>query len=764
MDRIIEKISLAVIFASTAITLAIPLMVNNSFFFPFISTKVFLFRPIVEIMLLAYLGLNVVSSAYRPRINFITILAFAFLLVATVSSLLGGSFVSSFWGDMERGEGLVLWLHLFVFLFILISTIREEKLWMGFLDGSIGVALLLALFGLGQFLKAPFLLATSGARVDGTLGNAAFFAAYLLFHIAFALHLFFYRSSKPAKFYYAGAAIFFAWVVAATQTRGAMVGLVLGVLFSLGLYVFSTTDRKRAYRFTIPVIAAIVIFAGALYIGRNSSLVKNSSLLNRIASISTTDRTAETRLATWEAGWSGWKEKFWFGWGPENFEVVFNKYFPPIIYEDEGSQVWFDRAHNVIFDRGVTTGIVGLTIFLSLLILPVYYLIKNYLRDPKRRNSAIVFAGFMTAYIIQDLFIFESITSYIILFFTLALFAVLYLRDYRLPNILSSRLLWGALLAIYAVTLGPILWKVNFYPAKINLAAAAALRSNPQEEDFFVIAERFKKIIEADTYAKPEYRIQFVEFINQQIGNRGEVVPAVHTVLVYTDEQIAKQIAEDPDDAKNYLLAMRHYNYTREAYAGKAEERLEKALSFYPKLKELSPTRPPVDQEAGFSHLYLYRLAKGKNDQASSLDHLGKAERYFRSSIDLNPKVVESYINMIMLYLNANMTDEIREIISEMEAKNVNYLTQKYLSRLYNLAKANKNFTWIAFFSEKLVELNPDHVDVWIDLALSYAYLGDRENALRVAERIKQFGGDYILQAEKFIENLNKGFYKAPPP
>ena len=53
--------------------------------------------------------------------------------------------------------------------------------------------------------------------------------------------------------------------------------------------------------------------------------------------------------------------------------------------------------------------------------------------------------------------------------------------------------------------------------------------------------------------------------------------------------------------------------------------------------------------------------------------------------------------------------------------------------------------------------------DALIDLALSHAYLGDREKALELAEDIKSFGGDFIEQADLFIKNVNSGFYENNP-
>lgn len=760
MTKILEKIFLWLIYAGIAIILAVPLLVDNRFFFPFISTKVFLFRGIVEILALVYLFLNVLTDKFRPRFNWLLLLLALFILVAAVASYFGPNFYQSFWGDIERGEGLILWLHLLALMIILTGTLRSEPVWAGFLDVSVGVSILMSLFGLGQALKVSSLLATSGSRVDASLGNAAFFGAYLLFNIAFACYLFVYRKSHWLRFYYAAAALFFTWIMVLTETRGAVLGLLAGLVAAAGLLVLTSKENPKLRKSGIVILLVLVVGAGGLYLARNQSWVKDSLKLHRVLSISFAERTAQTRLATWKAAWTGWREKFVLGWGLENFDVVFNKNFPTIIYEDEGSQVWFDRAHNVIFDRGVTTGIFGLLVFLALLLSPMYRALRRYLHDPQKRYAAIIVIGFIVAYFIQDLFIFESITTYILLIFAWAFFGSLFFPHYTWPKFLDSRYLWIALAVGYLGVFWPTLWKVNIYPAKINRLAVQAMRLDPKTDDFYQIVDEFKKSIDAPTYGRPEYRLQFIEFLDGQLANAGEVIPRVKPVLEFTDEEVQKQISEGPENAKNWLLAMRHYNYTFAADEKTKFDRLNKALSFYPRLAELSPPRPQVYQEAGYSHLYIYRLDKQKNDLANAQKEASQAETLFQKTVALNPQVVESYINLIMLYLNLGDDQKIRDTIALMNARQVQFRSQLFLSKLFNLARANDRLDWVGYFAEEITKLNPNDPGGWINLAVFYATSGNRVKAIEIAGKIKEFGGNYVGQATVFIENVNKGLFE----
>jgi len=106
-------------------------------------------------------------------------------------------------------------------------------------------------------------------------------------------------------------------------------------------------------------------------------LGKENNVLQRLTSISPKAVTAQNRLMTWNSAYQGFKEKPFIGYGYENFYQVFDKYFNAKIYRHAGSVVWFDRAHNMVFDRLITGGLIGLLLYLSILFFPLIYLWKT---------------------------------------------------------------------------------------------------------------------------------------------------------------------------------------------------------------------------------------------------------------------------------------------------------------------------------------------------------------------------------------------------
>src|SRR3989344_5612068 len=81
-----KKISLYTIYIGIGAILVSPILVDNRLVFPFITTKVFLFRVVVEIIFLAFLALNIVSEEYRPKWSWPLVLLTAFVAVAALSS------------------------------------------------------------------------------------------------------------------------------------------------------------------------------------------------------------------------------------------------------------------------------------------------------------------------------------------------------------------------------------------------------------------------------------------------------------------------------------------------------------------------------------------------------------------------------------------------------------------------------------------------------------------------------------------------------
>lgn len=197
-----------------------PLIVANSFFFPFITGKAFYFRALVEIGFAAWVILAFLDARYRPKITPLAIGVTIFALVTLIADLLGVNPLRSIWSNFERMEGWLTIIHLWA-LFIMASAMfgsadEGKRNWHRWLTMSLAVATIVALYGIAQLLgtsqwlleHAPgisswfsttFPIHQGSTRIDASLGNAAYMAVYMLFHAGLASYLFFARSFKPGN-------------------------------------------------------------------------------------------------------------------------------------------------------------------------------------------------------------------------------------------------------------------------------------------------------------------------------------------------------------------------------------------------------------------------------------------------------------------------------------------------------------------------------------------------------------------------------------
>ncbi len=113
----------------------------------------------------------------------------------------------------------------------------------------------------------------------------------------------------------------------------------------------------------------------------------------------------------WGMALEGFKEHPILGWGQENFNFVFNKYYNPGMYAQEP---WFDRAHNVFFDWLIVGGILGLLAYLSLFATAIYLLWFRI--GTWSVTSKSILTGLLAGYFFQNLFVFDNLISYIMFF------------------------------------------------------------------------------------------------------------------------------------------------------------------------------------------------------------------------------------------------------------------------------------------------------------------------------------------------------------
>ena len=421
------------------------LIVMSSTFFPFIGGKYYFFRFSIELALIFFFfwwafeakageALAKLKRVYeKPLFVAVSLFVLTFLLASIFANNPNGAF----WSNYERGEGGFQMLHYYAFFTLAVMLFEKKEDWemmfMVSLVASVSMILygVIANFGLVRNFIGPNKAGQSPdvawrnlmeARFQGSLGNPAYVAPYLLFSIFYAAYLWCARKIKNAK---VNASVWGALIAAflffflLSQTRGAFLGLGVAVLVFL---VYSAFSIRKIRKWILISLAAVVLVGGGLVYFKDSPLVKRIPG-SRIFEISFSEDTVSTRLWTWGSAWNAFKEKPILGWGPENFSAAFDKYFDSRHFvPGKNSETWFDRAHSVVFDYLAETGILGLLGYMSIFIVFYWEMWKTRVRKgapDKEVGPALIRAamiGLPAGYFVQGLVLFDVLPIYLNLF------------------------------------------------------------------------------------------------------------------------------------------------------------------------------------------------------------------------------------------------------------------------------------------------------------------------------------------------------------
>ena len=436
----LESTLKAIVYGALFLVPFIPLVVADSLFFPYITGKAFLFRVIVEVAFVAWACLAYAEPRYRPRSSWIIKAFGLFVAVMLVADIFGQNIWRSLFSNFERMEGWVTIIHLFAYFVVASSMLVSEKLWNRFLNTTIVASLYVAIYGLLQFWGV-LAIQQSADRLDSTLGNAAYLAIYMYMHVAIAA-LLLYRTYRAKGlnwlvWAYGAVIVIESFVLYETATRGTVIGYIAAIL--LGALIFAWKGvNKKTRQWAIGILVAVAVIILGFIALKNVPAIKNNDVLGRFASISLSDGTTQSRLLLWHMALEGAKEHPILGWGQENFNLIFNKYYDPKLYGDEQ---WFDRAHDVFFDWLTAGGILGLLSYLSIFAAVMYMLWRgkeetetavdqSRLSPSERRalhnhgtpekmepldlSEKVIITGFFVGYFIHNIFVFDNIASYLL--------------------------------------------------------------------------------------------------------------------------------------------------------------------------------------------------------------------------------------------------------------------------------------------------------------------------------------------------------------
>jgi O-antigen ligase len=407
----------------------VPLVVLGGVFYPFSSPKAFLFMAAAQFIFLVWSFLVMNRPEYRPVSTSVLFCFAGFMVALTLSTIFSAAPTVSFWSNFSRATGLVMHFHFFAFFLVLCSFFKTEKEWVMLISTAVGVAVLVSLWSLADNYNLLWLIRAYDAagivseevrllsRGGSTMGNTSFMGSYLLINAFFALFLFF-RSRRLARFAWAFTFTLIATGIMLNPGGRAMKGALLAGIILLALLYMAFVYKKRLVRIITSLLILITpaaVFTLSLLIFREGTIAR--SLILGVHGM-------PIRMVYWTTAWRGFLERPVLGWGLNNYEIALQRHRDPQMMLPEwhfSTERLHDLAHNVVFDHLVTAGAVGTLLYFAIIALALNALWQGCLKDNQVPFwTAATFTSLFAAHFIQNLTVFDTVTSYIFFYMALA--------------------------------------------------------------------------------------------------------------------------------------------------------------------------------------------------------------------------------------------------------------------------------------------------------------------------------------------------------
>lgn len=797
------------IMAGVYLILLTPFVVHNGSVFPNLYPKVIYFRVLVEVIFLLYLFLLLRNLRYLPRLTLLFLSVLVFIEILLFSTWKGINPERSFWGSVERGEGFILLLHLFLFFAVLVGVFGEKKDWMRFIRFAVLASIPLGVWGLREF----FSYAGEGyTYMQVSFGNPIFYGAYLVFIVFLSLflaaHDYSNREPTTLKFLrlrhvaflkrgidiikqkswivFALVAVFSIFLVMMTLSRAAWVATGAGfVVLAIGWVLLLSKETgkaqiRQALLFGIFLILlfflALLLLTKAGYLPENPVTTRYEALWHNVLGEN------DSRFRVWRLSWEAWKDSPIFGYGLDSFSYIYDLYYRADMLEVIPETLFFDRAHNKVLDLLVFSGLIGLASYLSLFALASRALWK-YGKAQFSRGLSLPLLALLAAYFTQTLLSIETIGPYIMLFFVLAFVDANFrppatfdttkvvggkpssvpAKDWRQPFLNRDKLFVlpkfvlpkgvVAAIAVFAtVTAAYVLWSANIrpYEGSLHLTEAHRAFGNGESDKGFMAV--------ASALASPEFLLpEFSYYVSENLFY-AQQLPFFRdreVALRFIEEMLkTARMLEEQVEGKAEVLQMRSYLllarvYTSLYFITSDLKYLDEEERILGKAIELNP-----------EYLLSYRLAgkmkflQGKKDEGLVL---------FAKAYEADQDLAKFSEWMGGSFLDIGERESGADLFRRALRLSGFYTKGKFkIERVWEISdiyeKAGK-YDKMADFYEEVLRHYPDdkpHPQLYASLSQVYKVLGDKAKARETTERMLKLYPGFREQADEFLSTLEE--------
>lgn len=425
--RLIDKIKIATVseFIILAMIFLVPLYFNYFSAGSIDFSKIVIFKAILFLLLFSSFCDFAFSrrSILMDRLAYIAIPLSFFFLSLILSVFFSVNINASWFGSYSRHEGLSSFLFYGLWLFLLLFNLNgifkdKAQLKRLFLTITASSSLVSA-YALAQLAGFDFFSWSEPAhltkRAFSSFGQPNYLACWLLMVLPVSAYLLYEARQRAIRLIYLLLLLLQSGALLSTGSRSAFIALFVTFLFYCGFLVFRRRlDKKK-------VLIGAMGFTSLLLIFLVSLALLNPQRLEEFRDLRRGSGGA--RLQLWESGLKAFLDKPVFGYGLENQSEAYLAYYEKDWAVYSRPNTYSDRAHNLILDIALTSGLFGLACFFYFI-----YRIFNSLWIAYKRSNDNIFvflAWLISSYLFSLLFNFSvTVTNvYFFLFVALAFLA-----------------------------------------------------------------------------------------------------------------------------------------------------------------------------------------------------------------------------------------------------------------------------------------------------------------------------------------------------
>lgn len=400
-----------------------PLALNPFGCSPFELPKAVLLQA-CALVAVVFAWLAPTAPRQRPALVWLLTAYGAATLLAALFSINRGL---SLWGSLDRQQGQLTILAYLALAGVVATRLRTWPQAVRLLRVLVWASAPVVLYALVQALRLdPVPWQTDAVSpVFSTIGRANFLGSYLVLLMPLtAVAAYLTARRWPYWLLLAAQAL----TLLTTQARGAWLGAA--VALPALLLFWGALARRRGLVVSGAAVGVVLLLAIlALNLAPSlPPLVERLPGIERLASLGDmSSGSTAARVTIWRASLPLIAARPLLGYGPETTELAFAPVYPPQLVYYQGRGVAVDRLHNLLLDQAVSTGLLGLLVFLALVAVSLWSAARALWRGPdlRARLLAAAILAALLGHLVDLLFSFDLTASGTVFYLLIGMAAAL---------------------------------------------------------------------------------------------------------------------------------------------------------------------------------------------------------------------------------------------------------------------------------------------------------------------------------------------------